>query len=94
MRAKKALSLVCILLGGEASWENEARETAMVLHKMPQEFSLAVTMQHSLCSLLQMVSAVDARRIQCPGIVCTEQEKSFPHAAYHSLLVISMSTER
>jgi hypothetical protein len=42
MRAKKALSSVWIVRGGETSWENEARETAMVLQEMPQEFSLAI----------------------------------------------------
>jgi hypothetical protein len=41
MRAKKALSTLCIVLQSEASWENETRETAMVLHEMPEEFSLA-----------------------------------------------------
>jgi hypothetical protein len=40
--SQKVLSPVCIFRGGETSWENEARETAMVLQEMPQEFSLAI----------------------------------------------------
>jgi hypothetical protein len=42
MRTKKALSSVYVLLRSETSWENESRETAMVLHKMLQEFFVAV----------------------------------------------------
>jgi hypothetical protein len=42
MRAKKVLSTVWLVVRGEASWENEARETAMALQEMPQEFSLAI----------------------------------------------------
>jgi hypothetical protein len=34
MRAKKALSSMYVLIKRETSWENESRETAMVLHKM------------------------------------------------------------
>jgi hypothetical protein len=40
MRAKKALPSVFILIRGEASWTDKAGETEMVLHEMPQEFSL------------------------------------------------------
>lgn len=42
MRAKKVLPVVCILRGGETSWKDEARETALVLQEMSQEFSLAI----------------------------------------------------
>jgi hypothetical protein len=94
MRAKKAMSTVFIVRRGEASRMDEAGETTMVLHEMPQEFSLANASGDSLRSILQMVSVVDARRIQRPGVVCNEPEKSFQHATHHSLLALSKSTER